>query len=52
MQSNAHKPEKILESKVDAEEWKMELERVLPQLKVTVQAGTMLIKLFIEFLIS
>lgn len=32
------KPDDILESTVDAAEWNMELERVLPQLKVTVRS--------------
>ena len=41
IQNNVQRPEKILESNVDAEEWKLELERVLPQLKVTVQAGNL-----------
>ncbi|XP_058791994.1 intraflagellar transport protein 57 homolog [Phymastichus coffea] len=36
--SISKKPEKILESTVDAEEWKLELERVLPQLKLSVNA--------------
>ncbi|XP_037537338.1 intraflagellar transport protein 57 homolog [Nematolebias whitei] len=31
------KPEDILESKVDAAEWNLEMERVLPQLKVTIR---------------
>ncbi|KAM6919178.1 intraflagellar transport protein 57 homolog [Xenentodon cancila] len=31
------KPEEILESKVDAAEWMLEVERVLPQLKVTIR---------------
>uniref|UniRef100_A0A672G538 Intraflagellar transport protein 57 homolog n=1 Tax=Salarias fasciatus TaxID=181472 RepID=A0A672G538_SALFA len=31
------KPEDILESTVDAEEWSLEVERVLPQLKVTIR---------------
>ncbi|XP_046415492.1 intraflagellar transport protein 57 homolog [Neodiprion fabricii] len=34
------KPENILESKTDMEEWKLELERVLPQLKVTVKTDS------------
>lgn len=38
-QSNTKKPDKILESTVDAEEWKLELERVLPELKLTIDAG-------------
>lgn len=32
------KPDNILESTVDATEWNLELERVLPQLKVTVRS--------------
>lgn len=32
------KPDDILESTVDAVEWNLELERVLPQLKVTVRS--------------
>lgn len=32
------KPDDILESTVDAAEWNLELERVLPQLKVTVRS--------------
>lgn len=31
------KPDEILESKVDAAEWNLEVERVLPQLKVTIR---------------
>ncbi|XP_064650800.1 intraflagellar transport protein 57 homolog [Lineus longissimus] len=31
------KPEEILESSTDASEWKLEVERVLPQLKVTIR---------------
>ncbi|XP_043269962.1 intraflagellar transport protein 57 homolog [Venturia canescens] len=37
---NALKPDNILESKTDTEEWKLELERVLPQLKVTVRTDS------------
>ncbi|KAM5181860.1 intraflagellar transport protein 57 homolog [Mantella aurantiaca] len=40
MQANSgetSKPEEILESKTDAAEWYLEVERVLPQLKVTVR---------------
>ena len=32
------KPEVIMESTTDAAEWKLEVERVLPQLKVTIRA--------------
>jgi estrogen-related receptor beta like 1 len=31
------KPEKMMESNTDAAEWKLEVERVLPQLKVTLR---------------
>lgn len=31
------KPDEILESTVDATEWNLEVERVLPQLKVTIR---------------
>ncbi len=31
------KPEEILHSTTDASDWKLELERVLPQLKLTVR---------------
>lgn len=34
------KPDDILESKTNREEWQLELERVLPQLKVTIKTGT------------
>jgi hypothetical protein len=33
------KPDDILESTTDTEGWKLELERVLPQLKVTIKTG-------------
>lgn len=33
----SHKPEEILESTTDAADWKLEVERVLPQLKVTIR---------------
>lgn len=32
------RPEKILESETDSAEWSLEVERVLPQLKVTIQS--------------
>ncbi|XP_014213270.1 intraflagellar transport protein 57 homolog [Copidosoma floridanum] len=38
--ANTQKREKILESTMDAEEWKLELERVLPQLKLSIDADT------------
>lgn len=38
--NDKYRPENILESKTDAEEWKLELERVLPQLKVTVRTDS------------
>ena len=31
------KPEEIMESTTDAADWKLEVERVLPQLKVTIR---------------
>lgn len=31
------KPEEIMESTTDAAEWKLEVERVMPQLKVTIR---------------
>ncbi|XP_034950679.1 intraflagellar transport protein 57 homolog [Chelonus insularis] len=34
---DVQKPDNFLESQTDAEEWKLELERVLPQLKVTIK---------------
>lgn len=33
------KPEEILESNISSEEWLVELERVLPQLKITIKTG-------------
>lgn len=38
------KPEEILESTTTSEDWQLELERVLPQLKVTIKTGTFHIK--------
>lgn len=35
--SHLNKPEDILQSTVDSAEWKLEVERVLPQLRVTIQ---------------
>lgn len=35
--TESSKPEKIMESSYDANEWKLEVERVLPQLKVTIR---------------
>ncbi|XP_015602420.1 intraflagellar transport protein 57 homolog [Cephus cinctus] len=37
---DVQKPEHILESKTDTEEWRLELERVLPQLKVTIKTDS------------
>uniref|UniRef100_A0A0B7A0J5 Intraflagellar transport protein 57 homolog n=1 Tax=Arion vulgaris TaxID=1028688 RepID=A0A0B7A0J5_9EUPU len=34
---DSHKPEEILESTTDAADWKLEVERVMPQLKVTIR---------------
>ncbi|KZC09769.1 PREDICTED: intraflagellar transport protein 57 homolog [Dufourea novaeangliae] len=38
--SETQKPDDILESKTNREEWQLELERVLPQLKVTVKTDS------------
>ena len=38
MNENEVRPELILESTTDATEWKLEVERILPQLKVTFKA--------------
>lgn len=38
LNENETRPELILESTTDATEWKLEVERVLPQLKVTFKA--------------
>lgn len=35
----SQKQEDILESNINTEEWRLELERVLPMLKVTVKSG-------------
>lgn len=35
--ATSQRPEEILESTTDAEEWRMEVEKVAPQLKVTVR---------------
>ncbi|XP_070606207.1 intraflagellar transport protein 57 homolog isoform X2 [Erythrolamprus reginae] len=37
LKAQTYKSEEILESKVDAAEWNLEVERVLPQLKVTIR---------------
>lgn len=34
---NGSRPAEVLESDVDATEWNLEVERVLPQLKVTIR---------------
>lgn len=31
--------QKMIKSETDAEEWRLEVERVLPQLKITVKSG-------------
>lgn len=47
------KQEEILESKVDAAEWNLEVERVLPQLKVTIRTDNKVRRsLFSVFLLS
>lgn len=38
--NESQKPEDILESKTNREEWQLELERVLPQLKVTIKTDS------------
>ena len=43
------KHEEILESKTDASEWKLEVERVLPQLKVTIKTDH---KVYLIYLIK
>jgi estrogen-related receptor beta like 1 len=35
--NDSSKPEEILESTTDAADWKLEVERVLPSLKVTIR---------------
>lgn len=35
----SQKPEEILESNTNSEEWRLELERVLPLLKVAIKTG-------------
>jgi hypothetical protein len=40
--------EEILESKTDATEWKLEVERVLPQLKVTIKSDHKVIMIIIN----
>lgn len=40
LQKETYKLDDILESKTNREEWQLELERVLPQLKVTIKTGT------------
>ncbi|KAK0178809.1 hypothetical protein PV327_007658 [Microctonus hyperodae] len=37
---DVQKPDSILESQTDTEEWKLELERVIPQLKVTIKTDS------------
>lgn len=39
MQDGDAWPDEILMSNTTQEEWKLELERVLPQLKVTIRSG-------------
>lgn len=38
-QSEAQKPDNILQSNTNRDEWQLELEKVLPRLKVTVRTG-------------
>jgi estrogen-related receptor beta like 1 len=35
----AQRPEEVMESNTNVEEWRLEVERVLPHLKVTVRNG-------------
>jgi hypothetical protein len=37
--TDSQKPDDILESTTNTDGWKLELERVLPQLKVTIKTG-------------
>ena len=37
-EGGSSKPEVIMESNTDSAEWKLEVERVLPQLKLTIRA--------------
>lgn len=38
-QSETQKPDNILQSNTNRDEWQLELEKVLPRLKVTVRTG-------------
>lgn len=38
-QGEVQKPDSILESRTNRDEWQLELEKVLPRLKVTVKTG-------------
>ena len=42
-EGDSSKPEAMMESNVDAAEWKLEVERVLPQLKVTIRTDNKVI---------
>ena len=43
---DSSKPDEILESTIKSDDWQVELERVLPQLKVTIKTGKELCLLF------
>lgn len=45
-EEDIQKPENILHSTTTSEEWRLELERVLPQLKVTIKPGKTISKLY------
>lgn len=38
-QNETQKPDNILESNTNRDEWQLELEKVLPRLKVTIKTG-------------
>jgi hypothetical protein len=39
LKNEVQKPDSILESKTNKDEWQLELEKVLPRLKVTIKTG-------------
>lgn len=45
----SQKPEEILESTTTSEDWQLELERVLPQLKVTIKTGNVVRVILFSF---
>ena len=46
------KPDDIMESTTDASDWKMEVERVLPQLKVTIRTDNKVVYLPLHLLLK